>query len=152
MVASSHEPKGVIWSANQTVRMNSNRLRAANHRTRPDELVLEATYRKKLIRRSKLASQFELLYGVQPRISEDLDSLLSPPVQVSTDLTNLACDCVNLMLCKQPREMWILNFVPHVPAYFWTDGEGWPDFAKNPQRDQAREHFLSQWPSIKLIV
>lgn len=98
--------------------MTFNRSRAADRRTRFDDLVLEATYRKTLVLASKLASFFELLYAIQPLIFDDLYSLLPPSVLTSVQSINKASDRINLMLRKEMRELGTRNLVPHLHVYF----------------------------------
>lgn len=95
------------------------------HCSRIDDLFLESTYGKNLIRGSKLASAFELLYAVQPRSLERIDSLMPPPISISTRAAYTACDRVSLMLQEPPREMRTHGIISRPPSYFRRNGEGW---------------------------
>lgn len=106
VAAHHHDANGVNERASRTLRLTFDRLRAADHRISLDDLVLEATYGKNLVRWSKLVSSFELLYAVQPCISDDLKFLLPPAVHpwrnqsIRLAIASILC-CKNN--CENPK-------------------------------------------------
>lgn len=136
-----HKGKGTIKHASQTLRTPFSWLRAVDRRTHFDGIILEVTHGKNVIEESKLDYSFELLYGVQPRISDTVGSIFLPPDLIFTQLSHKASNRINLMLHKQPRDVTLHDLIPDLPTYFcWTGKDGLRPL-NSPAQQNKRSFF-----------
>lgn len=116
--ANHHKANRAIQQPNGTLRVTYDILRSANHWSRLEDLVLEATCSKNLNRGSKLASAFELLHVVWPCIPERMELQIPTSASIDAQHTDVANVRIDLMLQKPPHRSNLPNPEPHLLAYF----------------------------------
>lgn len=123
VAAYDHQSNRTIESANRTLRSYYRRIRAADRNSSTADVVAEATIGKNIGKGGKLASSYELVFNLNPRIMNDV---IIPELEIVTIEKN------SVHKVQQRLNQMLRSNVRATPAvyigdvvYFWRDKARW---------------------------
>ena len=121
--AYDHQANGAIESANRTLRSYYRRLRSVDRKSSTASVVAGATFGKNISKGSKLASSYELVFGLKPRLMDELVIENPPIVTVEENNKHKSKQRLQRMLRSKSRVQGVISVGDLV--YFWRDDERW---------------------------